>query len=177
MSVWTLKGGVGTYEGSYPKNEAWLQQYLGCEEEDLGSASAVQVLVMPRGWGAGRAGTGRCEQPEGDCSEEEMAEQKNVPGSLGTRSILETCSWPRCRTAGYRESRHLQVISEVRLCDFIGALLGSLLEWVRFIRPPRGWLKAQLATAVGATHTDGPSWQRGGHYVRPEGPRSCLTPV
>ena len=82
---------------------------------------------------------------KGDCLEREMPEQKNVPASPGAvslaiRSIPETCSWPLCSTAGDRESRHLQIILEVRLCYVIVPPLGSLLESVRFIHPPLGWL-------------------------------------
>ena len=77
----------------------------------------------------------------GDGSEGEMPEQKNVPASPGAvslaiRSIPETCSWPLCSTARYRESRHLQMVSEVRLsllryCSPFGLTFG-----VGYVYPP-----------------------------------------
>ena len=78
---------------------------------------------------------------KGDWVEGEMTEQKNVPArpgavSLATRSILETCRWPLCSTARYRESRHLQVISEVRLCLLQYCSPLGLTSGVGLVYPP-----------------------------------------
>ena len=87
---------------------------------------------------------------KGDWVEGEVTEQKNIavsPGavSLATRSILETCSRALCSRARYREPRHLQVISEVRLFTVLFHIWAVF--WRQFglsAKPLVGWIPSGL---------------------------------